>query len=226
MSEDFAHRVAIVDYGMGNLFSVRRACESVGIPAAITSSPAAVAGAGGVVLPGVGAFGVAIATLRDLGLDQAIIEAAARGVPILGVCLGMQLLFDRSCEFGDHAGLGVLRGTVVPLVEAEGLGQGSKVPHVGWSPVRPVHPNAWDGTPLQHLAPGAFQYFVHSFYAKVTDGDAVLSVTPYGGAEFCSSVRHHSILACQFHPERSGREGLQIYRDMFKMLAHSNQGAT
>jgi glutamine amidotransferase len=205
--------VAIVDFGLGNLFSVERACEHVGVPAAITDDPDVVRRASGLVLPGVGAFGDAMAVLRSRGLDAAVLDRVQAGVPVLGVCLGMQLLLRESEEFGRHTGLGVLDGVARPLRHAPGADPGIRVPHIGWSAVDPSW--AWHSTPLADVAPGSHFYFVHSYFADLADAGAAASWTTYGGVRFCSSVQVGSVFACQFHPERSGPVGLSIYRRAF-----------
>lgn len=202
--------VAIVDYGLGNLYSVRRACAHAGLEAEITGDPEAVASAPGIVLPGVGAFGDAMATLERLGLAPVLREAAAKDVPFMGVCLGVQLLMTESLEFGRHAGLGILAGRVVPFEKPEEPGHVLKIPQIGWNRVKPA--KAWAGTPMEGVAPGSHMYFVHSFYVKPDDPAVILSVTRYGHIEFCSSVARGNLFACQFHPERSGPAGLELYR--------------
>lgn len=211
-------RVAIVDYGMGNLFSVRCACEHAALDAFITSSPDEVRNAAGVILPGIGAFADAMATLSRLDLVSAIRDVAAAGTPLFGVCLGMQLLMTESHEFGLHRGLNVLEGAVVRLDGAQPNTHGVKVPNIGWNPIDP--PDAgqtgtivpWTGSPLQDLRPGTFMYFVHSYYVEPSDSSCVLATTPYGDRQICSALRRHQVFACQFHPERSGPDGLSLYR--------------
>ena len=217
-------RIAIVDYGMGNLFSVQQACETAGLGVIITSSRVEISAADGVVLPGVGAFGVAMETLNRLDLVSALRDYAASGKPLLGICLGMQLLMTESQEFGVHRGLGIVDGEVVRLEEAEEGGRRLKIPQVGWNRIHSPCPDGlggpenWRGTPLQGLSDGEFMYFVHSFHAEPQDNSGVLSTTQYGPGEFCSSFTYGSIAACQFHPERSGPKGLQIYQNLARMI--------
>lgn len=211
------HSVAIIDCGLGNLFSVEQACRTVGLAATTTSDPGFVAEAGGVILPGVGAFADAMAALRAGGLVEALERALADGKPFMGICLGMQLLFDRSLEFGEHAGLGFLPGSVERL-PGEYAGVRRKVPQVGWYPVAP--PSAddtgrWASTPLRGLQPGAYMHFVHSYYVRPARPEDLLTVTESGDFEYCSAVARGNIFACQFHPERSGVLGLGIY-DQFR----------
>lgn len=196
--------VAIIDYGVGNLFSLRRSLEAVGAEVAVTADEKVIAQADRLVLPGVGAFGDAADKLRAAGLDRVLLEQADAGKYILGICLGMQLLFDRSFEFGEHAGLGLIAGDVVdmtPVVPA-----GYKVPHIGWNALRFTRPH-----PLfRYVKEGDCVYFVHSFYADRCE-KAVLATAEYGPALTAAAARDN-VLGCQFHPEKSGPVGLAILR--------------
>jgi imidazole glycerol-phosphate synthase subunit HisH len=209
-------RVAIVDYGTGNLFSVRRACEAAGLEAVVTEDAGTVLSAAGVVLPGVGAFGAAMATLGRRGLDDALRRVASAGRPLLGICLGMQLLADRSEEFGHHEGLGIVPGSVRRLPRTAAGNGREKLPHIGWSAVRPRRADdcaaAWAGTLLEHLQPGTPMYFVHSFAVHPEDPRAWRAGASYGESEFCAALEAGSVAGCQFHPERSGQDGIGIYR--------------
>lgn len=218
-----APRVAIVDYGMGNLQSVRYACEAVGIDAVVTDSPAVARASDGLILPGVGAFGDAMEALRRTGLADAILATVAAQRPLLGICLGMQLLCSESHEFGTHEGLGVVPGTVRSIASDARAGA-VRVPHVGWAPVEPAAV-PWCDTPMAHLESGTYLYFVHSFFADVADPTCVASTTRYGGLDFVSSFRVGNVFGCQFHPERSGPEGLEMYRTMFTATLETT-GAT
>lgn len=208
---------AIVDYGLGNLFSVRHACERVGMHTTITASPREILGASAVILPGVGAFGDAMETLERLDLVGVLRDVATSGKPLLGVCLGMQLLMTESHEFGWHRGLGIFKGEVIRLKESRDGARRLKVPHVGWNQIHgrgaSADSNGWVDTVLDGLASGEFMYFVHSFYARPADTDTILSTTRYGEIEFCSSARLGNVFGCQFHPERSGKQGLRVYRN-------------
>ena len=199
-------RVAIVDYGMGNLFSVQQACAHVGLEATITAESRRLLTADAVILPGVGAFGDAMAELTRRDLVVPLREVVASGKPVLGICLGMQLLMRESDEFGRHNGLGFIEGDVVRLT-------GSKVPQVGWNRIWLANQGSWGGTLLGDIPEGTYLYFVHSFYVKPADPAVVCATTRYGDVEFCSSVRRGPVFACQFHPERSGPAGLQMYRN-------------
>ena len=197
--------IAIVDYGVGNLFSLRSSFAALGAEAAVTGDAGEIAAADRVVLPGVGAFGDARAKLAARGLDGAVKAAAAAGKPLLGICLGMQLLFSRSFEFGEHEGLCLLPGEVTDM--APRLPAGLKTPQIGWNAlhlVRPSHPL------LRNTKEGDFVYFVHSFSA-VGCGDALLAETEYGIGITAAAARDN-VMGCQFHPEKSGEAGLAILR--------------
>lgn len=216
--------VAIVDYGMGNLFSVKHASTHAGLNARITSDVAELTGADGVILPGVGAFGDAMEALQHLDMVSPLREAAVSGKPIMGICLGMQLLMTESHEFGIHRGLGVIDGDVVRLENPRDGTRVLKVPHVGWNRVATARTSPcngmgiWEDTPLRGIQDGEYMYFVHSYYVRPADPGVILSHTLYGHIDFCSSVRKLNIFACQFHPERSGLRGLQIYSDFAAQL--------
>lgn len=197
----------IVDFGMGNLFSVARACEVVGLPARISSDPAEIRRAGAIILPGVGAFADAMSRLRSLRLVEALRDSVSVGRPLLGVCLGMQLLMDSSEEFGLHEGLGLVPGEVVALPRVSGC----KIPQMGWNRVWRSNPTAWDETPLKELRDGEYQYFIHSFVVRPIEPADIIATTDYSGAVFCSGLRSRNIMGVQFHPERSGPEGLRVY---------------
>ena len=209
---------AIVDYGLGNLFSVGRACEHVGMRPVVTDERTMLAAADVIILPGVGAFGDAMAALRRTGLDAALTELVAAGKPLVGVCLGLQLLMDESDEFGRHQGLGLIGGSVRRLPVTAVNGRTAKVPQVGWNAVRPPANRSWDGTPLAGQPIGAYFYFVHSFVACPTDPAVVLAEADYGGARFCAALGRGRVFGCQFHPERSASPGLAIYRKMATLI--------
>ena len=207
-------QVAIVDYGMGNLFSVKQACAQAGLRADVTSVKRDILAASAVILPGVGAFGTAMESLAKLDLVEPLKDVAASERPFVGICLGMQLLMTESHEFGRHRGLGLIEGEVVPLPPMTNDGCRFKVPQVGWNHVHAAGDgSSWKSTLLDGLVDDEFMYFVHSFYCKPADPGLVLTTTRYG-LEFCSSLRRRNIFACQFHPERSARQGLQIYRNL------------
>lgn len=202
--------IAIIDYGMGNLRSVQKAFERVGHTALITSDPAQVAAAEKVVLPGVGAFEDAIAELRRLKLDRPVLDAIHSGKPFLGICLGLQLLFDVSYENGRHEGLGVIPGEVVRFE----LPKGYSVPHMGWNQLAIRKPVPI----LRDLNDGAYVYFVHSYYVVPKDPNVIAAETDYGGL-FCSMIAFDNVFATQFHPEKSQSDGLRILRSFAELTA-------
>lgn len=198
---------------MGNLFSVQCACSHAGLDGFVTSRRQDVLAADAVILPGIGAFGDAMATLVQLDLVSALQDVARSGKPLFGVCLGMQLLMTESEEFGCHKGLNLLEGAVVRLDEGQPAHRRMKVPHIGWNEIHPASAD-WASTPLEGLRPGSSMYFVHSYHVNPADHSSIVSVTPYGDVEICSSISRGNIFACQFHPERSGPTGLQLYRNL------------
>ena len=200
--------LAVVDYGMGNLRSVQKAFERLGQAAEVTRDPERIPAAPGVVLPGVGAFGACMENLRALGLVEPVRHAIASGRPFLGICLGMQLLFEESDEFGPVRGLGILPGRVVrfPVDPAR------KVPHMGWNTRRMAHPVP----ALAGIEDGAYVYFVHSYYPVPAD-PAVVATTTVHGAEFASSVARDNVFACQFHPEKSQQVGLRLLGNFVRL---------
>lgn len=196
--------IAIVDYGVGNLFSLRCSFEAIGAEVTVSAHPETLIRADKLILPGVGAFADAARKLRDSGLDQVICQQAAAGKPILGICLGMQLLFERSYEFGEHAGLGLIPGSVRPIAEV--IPTGLKIPHIGWNALTLVK----DSPLFRDTAQGDFVYFVHSYYAADC-ADAVIATSDYG-APLTAAVQRGNVFGCQFHPEKSGAVGLGILR--------------
>jgi len=209
--------VVVIDYGMGNLLSVQRGLEHVGAQVLVSADPERIRVAERVVLPGVGAFPDAMEELVRRGLVSVIREIAARGTPLLGICLGMQVLFETGAEFGETAGLGVLPGRVV-AIPAEGAdGQAYKIPHVGWNALYPSGGSRWEGTVLADVAAGEAAYFVHSFMAQPSDQRHRIADCHYGGIHVAAVVGSENVLACQFHPEKSGEVGLRILR-RFLML--------
>ena len=194
--------IAIVDYGVGNLFSLRCSLESLGLKAEVSSVPDVIRNADRVILPGVGAFGDAADKLRETGLDRVVIEQAEAGKPLLGICLGMQLLFDKSYEFGEHAGLGLLHGQVIPMQGT--IPAGLKIPQMGWNAllVKRSHPL------LKNVREGDCVYFVHSYFASDCE-DSLVATTEYG-IELTAVAANGNVMGCQFHPEKSGKVGLGI----------------
>ena len=196
--------VTIVDYGVGNLYSLRCSLEAIGQETRISADPEVIRRAEKIILPGVGAFGDAAEKLRRNGMDQALREAAGEGTPLLGICLGMQLLFQKSYEYGEHAGLGLLPGEVRPI--AEMIPAGLKIPQMGWNALRFKRECAL----FRYIREGDYVYFVHS-YAAVHCGEALLATTEYG-AELTACAGKDNVFGCQFHPEKSGTVGLNILK--------------
>lgn len=194
----------IVDYGVGNLFSLKSSFAAIGEDAVVTGDETVISSAERIVLPGVGAFGDAASRLSEKGLDTVLTRCVASGVPLLGICLGMQLLFSESLEYGHFRGLGLLPGTVRPIADA--AGSAVKIPHMGWNSLHIVkeHPL------FRHTAEGTYVYFVHSYYAADCGG-ALLATTDYG-APLTAAVADGNVMGCQFHPEKSGEAGLSILR--------------
>lgn len=195
-------RVAIIDYGLCNLDSIRRAVEMCGGDPVVTDDPKALGSANLLILPGVGAFGVAMENLKSRGMDQSIREQVGAGIPLLGICLGMQLLASRSTEGGNHAGLDLIPGDVVLLKEQTG----DKIPHIGWNSVNGI---AEDEPLLAGVAPGTDFYFVHSYHIQCKEPADAVASTPYCGT-FTSMVRHGHVAGTQFHPEKSQRAGFRL----------------
>lgn len=198
------NRITLIDAGTGNLRSVHKALQSLGAEVNLTNDPETVSRAGKVVLPGVGAFGDFMKGLRETGMDEAVISFAGRGNPLLGICVGMQALFDVGLEMGRHAGLGLLPGKVVRFPNNPGL----KVPHTGWNQlVFRKESSLWE-----NLEPGAYAYFNHSFYCEPADPSDTAALTGYG-LEFASAVHREQVFGVQFHPEKSQRVGLRILQN-------------
>ena len=198
-------KIAIIDYGVGNLFSLKSAFETLGEEIIVSADASEILAADAVVLPGVGAFGDAAEALRACGMDEVVREVAALGTPLLGICLGMQLLFDESLEFGRHEGLGLIPGRVVPMrgMVADEL----KIPQIGWNALEATaNPTAI----LRDTKPGDYVYFVHSYCAVDCD-DYITAIVDYG-APITACVERGNVYGCQFHPEKSGDVGLRILK--------------
>lgn len=205
--------VVVIDYGMGNLLSVRRGLEHCGATVAVTSDPAVILSAPRVVLPGVGAFVDGMAELRRQGLDAVVREVAARGIPLLGICLGMQMLLDESEEFAITAGLGLIPGRVVPVPTTTTDGHMQKIPHIGWNElILPNGRGSWEGTLLHEVKPGEAVYFVHSFMASPSNPTYRIADCLYGGRSVTAAIGRENVSGCQFHPEKSGEVGLKVLK--------------
>jgi len=205
--------VTVIDYGMGNLLSVRWALEHCGARVNVTSDPNEILKASRVVLPGVGSFPDGMAELHRRGLVHVIHEVVSRGLPLLGICLGMQMLFDGSEEFGVTKGLGLIPGRVVPIPLTTADGQRQKIPHIGWNTlVFPFGRNDWHGALLDQVPKDEAVYFVHSFMAIPLVPSHRVANCIYGGIEVAAVVGRDNVFGCQFHPEKSGNTGLNILR--------------
>jgi glutamine amidotransferase len=202
--------VTVIDYGMGNLHSVCRALEHVGAEPALTEHPDDVRAAELLVLPGVGAFKDGMAELGKRGLVEALRDYAQTGRPLLGICLGMQMLFEESEEFGRHAGLGLLKGAVRAIPKQGADGKSHKIPHVGWRAVHPAWEGAWNHTLLAATPHGAEFYFVHSYTAMPAQREDRLADADYDGCTISAAVRRGNVYGFQFHPEKSGPAGLAL----------------
>lgn len=206
--------IAIIDFKLSNLFSVAHACESVGFEAKITSAPVDLAEADGLILPGVGAFGDAMKNLNSLGLIEPIRKHISSGKPLMGVCLGMQLLFEESDEFGINQGLGIFKGKVTKIPDKIN-GIKLRVPHIGWDKITIKKESGL----FNQVHDGEFMYFVHSYFCKPASRDIIAATTNYEGFEFVSSVSEGNVFAVQFHPEKSGKNGPLLYRNFAKLVS-------
>lgn len=196
--------IRIIDYGVGNLFSLRSSLRAIGIDADYTGNPAEIRKADKLILPGVGAFRDAREALRSTGLDRVVQEEAGKGKPLMGICLGMQMLFDRSYEYGEYEGLGLIPGEIVPM---EGrIPKDLPIPHIGWNELILKQPSPL----MKNTANGDYVYFVHSYYAE-TPAEYVIATTDYG-VEMTAAVQKDNVSGCQFHPEKSSEVGLSILK--------------
>lgn len=201
--------IAIIDYGVGNLFSLISSFEKIGAEIVVTADPQVISSADGIILPGVGAFSDAAKKLRDSGLDKVIIEQAKSGKKLMGICLGMQMLFEKSFEYGVHNGLGLLKGNIVPMKDK--IPENLKIPHIGWNALH----FSCESNLFKYINPNDCVYFVHSFYATDCD-DSVIATAEYG-KELTAAVQKDNVMGCQFHPEKSGEVGLNILRAFCEM---------
>ena len=202
--------IAIVDYGVGNLFSLKSSFGAIGEEVVVTSDPEVLRSSDRLILPGVGAFGDAAEKLRESGLDKVLIEEAAKGKPIMGICLGMQLLLERGFEYGEHRGLGLIKGDIRPIADV--IPNNLPIPQIGWNYLRikgEKHPI------FKYINGGDYVYFVHSYYAADCD-ESVIADTEYG-AYLTAAVANGNVCGCQFHPEKSGEVGLKILKAFCEM---------
>ena len=197
--------VGIIDYGVGNLFSLRSSFDAIGAQVVVSSDPEMLRKADHILLPGVGAFEDAVKKLRQSHMDEMVYEAVREGKPLMGICLGMQMLFEKSFEYGEHQGLGLLKGEVIPMAGL--LPEELKIPHMGWNALHITQP---DGKLLRNTKEGDYVYFVHSYFAHDCE-DSLAAQTEYGKM-LTAAVEKDNVFDCQFHPEKSGEVGLDILR--------------
>ncbi len=206
-------QVAVIDYGLGNLLSVCRAIEFCGGNVNLTSNPKEILRAGRVILPGVGAFSKGMSLLDKMGLVDVIKEIADTNTPLLGICLGMQLFMDEGCENEITSGLGLIKGKVIPITNTTNSEVKIKIPHIGWNS---LHPKSkvldWKNTLLENIKDGQSVYFVHSFMTHLQDPELQIASCFYGNQKIAAVIKRNNITGCQFHPEKSGEVGLNIFR--------------
>ena len=201
--------IAIIDYGVGNLFSLQSSLKYIGQEAVVTADPVLIEEADRIILPGVGAFEDAARKLRESGMADLVTAQAKAGKPLMGICLGMQLLFEKSYEYGEHEGLGLIKGSIVPIKDV--VPENYKIPHIGWNALACAGRAAEGGEPLfQYISEGDHVYFVHSYYGADCE-DSTIARTEYG-APITAAVADGKVYGCQFHPEKSGKVGLNILR--------------
>lgn len=211
--------IVVIDYGTGNIKSIKNAFEALGVKVILSREKDAILNADGVVLPGVGAFSHGMNSLIEYGLDNIIREYVKTNKPLLGICLGMQMMMEESEEFGITKGLGLIKGRVIkiPVDQIKKI----KLPHISWNEIK-VKSIDWEDTILEDIPRDSNMYFVHTFVAKPVHEDNILSVTEYANVEFCSSVKKDNIYGCQFHPEKSSTKGLSIIKNFIKICKNKN----
>ena len=204
-------KIIIVDYGLGNLFSVEQACQKVGLNVSISNSRSDIINADALIVPGVGAFLEAMTNLEKMDLINPIKEKVEKGIPFFGICLGMQLVFSKSEEFGSGNGLNLIPGIIKKFPESIN-GNDIKVPHISWNKIY-AHKKIWKDTPLYDINYNEYMYFVHSYYVAPFSEDSIITKTNYEGIEYCSAILKDNIFATQFHPEKSSEKGIKIYKN-------------
>jgi glutamine amidotransferase len=207
----------LIDYGSNNLFSVKRMLNSLGIKVDISSDPDVIIKADKIILPGVGAFAMAMEKLQSLHIDDAIKEVVSSGKPLLGICLGMQLLFSESEEFGLHKGLDVIPGKVKRFRDPE-PGKLFKIPQMNWNAISPKEDRSWNNSLLHKINPGSSFYFVHSFVCEPDSKETFIAETHYGRNHFCSVANKDNTWGCQFHPEKSSLNGIQLFKNFIEKI--------
>ena len=208
------YKIAVIDYRMSNMFSIKNALNVLGFDVEVTSDYSTIVSSDGAILPGVGSFPEAMKNIKELHLDDAIKDFISSGKPFAGICLGFQLLFDKSDEIEDTLGLGIISGQVKNFSI---LNDEIRVPHVGWNNVRKKQMSNINNNidPLKDFNDEEYFYFVHSFFAQPENNNDIYTTTEYGGNNFCSSILKENIFACQFHPEKSGKKGIRILSEIF-----------
>lgn len=210
--------IAIIDYGVGNLFSLKSSLDSQNIESVVTGDEEIIQKSDKIILPGVGAFEDAAKSLKSRGLDKLLIEEAKAGKPVLGICLGMQLLFDKSFEYGEHDGLGLISGNVRPIADV--IPKGLKIPHIGWNAL--IFPKNKEKSPIfRYVEEGEFVYFVHSYYCA--DCEESITATAEYGAPLTAAAANKNVFGCQFHPEKSGDVGMKILRAFHEINANEKE---
>lgn len=208
-------RVVIIDYALGNMFSVQQAFAHLGVEARLSDNKEDIEQADALILPGVGAFGEAMNNLHSKEMVGPILSSIEKGKPFLGICLGLQLLFETSEEFGSTKGLSIIPGTIKKFnFPSEKI----KVPQMEWNNINEPAKGKWKDTVLRNISNGEFMYFVHSYYAIPFEQDHVLSETTYGGLKYCSAIHKNNVTATQFHPEKSAKEGIKIYKNWIEKI--------
>jgi len=210
--------VVVIDYGIGNLLSVQRGLEYCGADVKVTANKDLIMAASRIVLPGVGAFSDGMDGLNSSGLNEVVCDFAAKGKPLLGICLGMQMLLDESEEFGLSRGLGLIPGRVIPIPSLNIDNKKQKIPHIGWSALTlPESREKWSGTLLNNITPGEVVYFVHSFMAETLTTEHRIANCLYGGIKISAVIGSGNVIGCQFHPEKSGKVGLKILKNFVNL---------
>jgi len=214
---DKREKITVIDYGMGNLFNVMRALEALECDVSITNDVKNIVNADKLLLPGVGAFEDGMSDLKTSNLDSAIKEFSLTERPLMGICLGMQLLMSVSEENGRHDGLNLIEGDVLKFKEPNEKSAKYKIPQIGWNKLSETKLSKWPGSILEGIENNAYMYFLHSYYVNPKDKKVVISETSYGQNTFCSVLQKNQIIGCQFHPERSGEIGLKILKNFLEL---------